>query len=197
MTAPRPRVAVFAGINGAGKSTASRRVLVDVLGIRSFVNADAIARGLNGIDPESVAFNAGRVMVEYLDVLAKARADIALETTLTARSYASWLGKRRAEGYAVYLYYYWLNSPDMAVERVAKRVAAGGHHIPEETIRRRYANSIKNFFDLYQPLCTEWEVYDNSVDRRSTRIASMTEADGEVILDAETWEQIQRSANDE
>ena len=135
MTAPRPRVAVFAGINGAGKSTASRRVLVDVLGIRSFVNADAIARGLNGIDPESVAFHAGRVMVEYLDVLAKKRADIALETTLTARTYASWFTKRRDEGYAVYLYYFWLRDADLAIERVAKRVAAGGTTSP----RRRFA----------------------------------------------------------
>ena len=194
---PRPRVAIFAGINGAGKSTASRRVLVDVLNIRSFVNADAIARGLNGIDPESVAFYAGRVMVEYLDRLAAARSDIALETTLTARTYAAWLRKRRDEGYAVYLYYYWLSSPDLAIERVATRVASGGHHIPDETIRRRYANSVKNFFDLYRPLCTEWFVHDNSVDKTSKLVASLTERAGEVILDAENWDRIQRSAGDD
>ena len=78
-----------------------------------------------------------------------------------------------------------------------QRVAAGGHHIPEETIRRRYANSIKNFFELYRPLCTEWQVYDNSVDDTSTLIASLTESAGEVIFEADTWDQIQWSAGNE
>ena len=190
----RPRVAVFAGINGAGKSTASRHVLTDVLKLRSFVNADAIARGLNGMDPESEAFAAGRVMLDHLDRLAARRADIGLETTLTARSYAAWLRQRRAEGYAVYLYYFWLSSADLAVERVAKRVAAGGHHIPEETIRRRYANSIKNFFELYQPLATEWKVYDNSVAGLSSLIAEFSEDAGITVADWAVWEQTQRSA---
>ena len=109
-----PRVAVLAGINGAGKTTASKEILSTVLKIPTFVNADIIARGLNGLNPEGVAIRAGRIMLQQLDDLAAAKEDFAFETTLAARTYASWLGDLRVAGYEVYLYYYWLSSPDLA-----------------------------------------------------------------------------------
>lgn len=98
-----PRVAVLAGINGAGKTTASKEVLTSVLKIPTFVNADIIARGLNGLNPEGVAIRAGRIMLQQLDDLAAAKEDFAFETTLAARTYASWLGDLRVAGYEVYL----------------------------------------------------------------------------------------------
>ena len=188
-----PRVAVFAGINGAGKSTASRHILVNVLGINTFTNADAIARGLNGINPEGEAIRASRVMLAHLHEQAAAREDIAFETTLAARTYAGWLRGLRDAGYEVYLYYFWLDSPEAAIERVAARVRAGGHHIPEPTIRQRYARTIRNFFDLYQPICSAWHVYDNS-GGGSRLVAWLTAADGEVVRDPDTWVLIRRSA---
>ena len=50
----------------------------------------------------------------------------------------------------------------MAINRVEKRVASGGHNIPEETIRRRYASGIKNFKGLFMPVCDYWMLFDNS-----------------------------------
>ena len=116
-----PRVVVLAGINGAGKTTASQDLLTNQLKIPTFVNADAIARGLNGLNPEAEAFRAGRIMLDQLNDLAARREDFAFETTLAARTYAGWLESLRATGYEVYLYYYWLNSPDLAIARVAAR----------------------------------------------------------------------------
>ena len=84
----KPRAIMLAGINGAGKTTASRALLADTLKVMPFVNADAIAQGINGFDPESAAFDAGRIMVKRLHKLVEQRADFALETTLAARTYA-------------------------------------------------------------------------------------------------------------
>lgn len=189
-----PRVAVLGGINGAGKTTASREVLQNVLGIPVFANADAIARGLNAFNPESEAVRAGRVLLEWLKDLAAAKRDFAFETTLAARTYAPWLAELRATGYEVYLYYFWLNSPETSISRVAERVRAGGHHIPEATIRQRYPRSVRNFFDLYRPVADEWRVYDNS--DRTSRLISAGTLDGEHVFDPFTWEEIERSATD-
>ena len=127
-----------------------------------FVNADAIARGLNAFDVDSQAANAGRVMLDHLHRLAEHRKSFAFETTLSGRGYANWLASLRVLGYEVTLLYYWLESPEVAIRRVAERVAAGGHNVPTATIRRRYRLSIENFFDLYRPLADHWRLYDNT-----------------------------------
>lgn len=154
-----PAVAVLAGINGAGKTTTALPILTRSLGIRVFVNADTIARGLNALDVESEAVKAGRIMLAHLDDLAAARRSFAFETTLSARTYAPRLEALRDAGYVTHLLYFWLKSPDVAIERVAERVRSGGHHIPDDTIRRRYTRSVRNFLDLYRPIVTTWTVY--------------------------------------
>lgn len=192
MRAPRPpRVVVLAGINGAGKTTASRELLANVLKIPTFVNADAIARGLNGLNPEAEAIRAGRIMLTQLDELTKERADFAFETTLAARTYAGWLANLRATGFEVYLYYYWLRAPELAITRVAQRVASGGHFVPDDTIRQRYARSVRNFFELYRPVADVWEVYDNSNGLRV--LLGFGSLDEELIADEAGWEAFRRS----
>ena len=189
-----PRVVVLGGINGAGKTTASRAVLQDVLKIPTFVNADAIARGLNGLNPEAESFRAGRLMLQEMARLVEDRADFAFETTLSARTYAGWLGKLRVLGYETYLFYYWLRSPEMAIRRVADRVQAGGHHVPDEDIRRRYARSVRNFVELYRPVADHWEVYDNTDGER--RLLALGEYGEEEIDDRYDWDTFLRSADD-
>ncbi|NMG20383.1 AAA family ATPase [Brasilonema bromeliae] len=186
-----PRVAIVAGINGAGKTTASQRVLRDLLQMPCFVNADALARGLNGFNPESEAAKAGRLMLDHLHELATAGKDFSFETTLSGRAYAPWLRDLRANGYEVYLYYYWLRSPELAVERVANRVRSGGHHIPEPTIRQRYAKSIRNFFDLFRQQADYWEVCNNSNGRAVLfALGNPTE---ELVVDETLWAAFHRS----
>src|SRR4051812_25712767 len=119
MSQPPPTVAVMAGINGAGKTTASYRILREFLRMPVFVNADTIARGLNAFNVESEAIKAGRIMLDHLKELAGKRRSFSFETTLSARTYAPWLSELREAGYVVHLFYYWLRSPDLAIRRVA------------------------------------------------------------------------------
>jgi len=143
-----PNLYVISGCNGAGKTTASYTVLPEMLNCREFVNADNIAAGISPFNPESVALGAGRIMLKRINELLTEGADFAFETTLATKSYVSLLKKAKASGYKITLVYFWLSSPEEAIERVATRVSKGGHHIPEEVIRRRYYAGINNLVKL-------------------------------------------------
>ena len=157
-----PNLYIISGCNGAGKTTASFTVLPEMLGCREFVNADEIARGLSPFQPEKVAVEAGRIMLQRIDELLRKKKDFAIETTLATRSYAQTIKRARESGYNVTLVYFWLASPELAIQRVKNRVAEGGHHIPEDVIRRRYKKGVKNLFELFISICDYWIIIDNS-----------------------------------
>ena len=168
-----PKLYIIAGCNGAGKTTASYTVLPEMLGCKEFVNADEIAKGLSPFNPESVAIEAGRLMLQRMDDLLSEGSDFAFETTLSTRSYVKFTERAQAKGYFVTLLYFWLPTPEQAIERVATRVREGGHNIPSDVIRRRYANGIKNLTALYIPLCNYWAIYDNSSADEQIRIIAL------------------------
>jgi predicted ABC-type ATPase len=192
MVEPSPSAIVLAGPNGAGKTTAARTLLAETLNVMTFVNADVIAQGLAGFDPESAALEASRIMLTRLRALAERWTDFAFETTLAARSYAAWLRELRETGYAIHLVYIWLVSADLAVARVAERVRQGGHNIPEATIRQRYDRSLQNFFGLYRPLADTWRVYDNSGQANYRLIAAGETTTTERVVDELVWEQMRK-----
>lgn len=183
----RPHVILIAGPNGAGKSTAAPVLLRDLLGVAEYVNADLIAQGLSAFDTESVAFQAGRVMLARLHQLAAQRRNFAFETTLATRSYVRWLADLRGTGYAVDLIFLWLPSPEMAIARVAERVRMGGHDVPEPVIRRRFHRGLQNFFCLYRPLADRWWFYDNSFPEGMVRVASGGRNLPDTVLITEAW----------
>jgi predicted ABC-type ATPase len=187
-----PHIVILSGPNGAGKSTAAPALLPGVLGIAEFVNADTIARGLSEFDPESKSLAAGRIMLRQLHELVGARASFAFETTLASRSFAVWLRPLLATGYQLTVFYLWLSAPEIAVDRVRDRVASGGHHIPENVIRRRYERGISNFFAVYQPLATGWFVYDNSL--RDLRLIAHGRGDETEVVEQATWARIRAMA---
>ena len=123
---------IISGCNGAGKTTASYTVLPDVLECKEFVNADEIARGLSPFNPESMAIEAGRLMLQRINELLRNQQNFSIETTLATRSYTRLVHRAQEQGYKVNLIYFWLSSPDLAIQRVAQRVRNGGHDIPKE-----------------------------------------------------------------
>jgi predicted ABC-type ATPase len=189
-----PCVIVLAGPNGAGKSTSARTLLAESLGLMTFVNADVIAQGLAGFDPDSAALEASRIMLERLRALAAQRADFAFETTLAARSYAAWLAELREGGYRVDLVYFWLASADLAVARVTERVRSGGHAVPEATVRQRYVRSVRNCFTLYLPLADGWRVYDNTAAEGPQLIAQGGGPGAEIVCNDTAWRRLKEQA---
>ncbi|WP_304287819.1 zeta toxin family protein [Capnocytophaga leadbetteri] len=161
-----PKLYIIAGCNGAGKTTASFTILPEVLGCKEFINADEIAKGLSPFQPESVAVQAGRIMLARMDELLQKGETFAFETTLATKSYKQKIEWAQANGYEVTLLFFWLDSPNIAKKRVAQRVAEGGHNIPLETIERRYYNGIANLFTIYIDMVDICYIFDNSEGRK-------------------------------
>lgn len=156
MTRPQRQIVIIAGPNGAGKTTFAREFLPQEADCPTFINADLIAAGLSPFAPDAAALRAGRLMLEEIRRHVAASDSFAFETTLAGRSYASMMKQWRALGYRISLVFLKLDSPELAITRVAERVRQGGHHIPEPVIRRRFAAGLRNFSDLYAPLVDAW-----------------------------------------
>ncbi|MFN0050851.1 MAG: AAA family ATPase [Planctomycetales bacterium] len=187
-----PIAVVLGGPNGAGKSTAAPRVLQGALGVVEFLNADLIARGLSPFDPDGAALAASEIMLRRMDTLAALGVSFGLESTLAARTLAPRLRALVAQGYEFHLVFFYLPSADLAVARVADRVRLGGHDIPEATIRRRYQAGLKNFFELYRPLATSWQMFDNSRAGRMGLIAMGVSLRTVQVLQKRLWKRIQQ-----
>ncbi len=184
-----PNLYIIGGANGSGKTTASMSLLPNFLDCFEYVNADAIAAALSPFNQQSVAITAGRIMLERLQTLSNSGTDFAFETTLAARSFAAFLRSCKTKGYTINLIYFWLRSPELAIARVASRVASGGHSIPEDVIRRRYDRGMQNLLALYLPLCDNWIIYNNS--NETPELVTEGSIEGEqIIYNREIWNQI-------
>jgi len=189
-----PRLFIIAGCNGSGKTTASYALLPEMLKCSEFVNSDEFAKSLSPFHPESAYVAASRYMLMKMRFLLQRRADFCIETTLATRFLLKVIKDAKEAGYYVTILYFWLNSPDLAVSRVAARVASGGHNIKEETIRRRYSVGLHYLFRDFMPLCDRWILLDNS--HVPFTIVAESSEEGKVIRDPEKFSRIQ-SINEE
>lgn len=156
------KIVIIAGPNGAGKTTFAREFLPFEAECPVFINADLIAAGLSPFEPEAAAFRAGRVMLEEIASHVAAGRSFAFETTLSGLTYARMIPEWRSAGYRVKLLFLSLGSEEEAIARVAMRVRQGGHDIPPEVVRRRFASGIRNFRDVYRARVDFWQWFDNS-----------------------------------
>ncbi len=156
-----PELYIIAGCNGAGKSTAAYTLLPDIFNTVEFVNADEIARGLSPFNIEGVAFQAGRIMLERLNYLISEKKSLAFETTLSGYTYFKLIEHAKQKNYTVCFFFVFLDSVDLAKQRVKIRVKKGGHSIPEHIIERRYVKGLINF-SKYAQISDDWYIYDNS-----------------------------------
>lgn len=112
-------------------------------------NLSKIAKGISPFQPEKVEIEAGRMMLSRIKKLLETGENFAFETTLSTRSYVKFVERAKELGFQITCLFFWLESEELAISRVETRVKEGGHHIPEEVIRRRYKSGLKNFFNLF------------------------------------------------
>jgi predicted ABC-type ATPase len=196
MESDRPKVVVIGGPNGAGKTTIAREFLPQ-FGIRTFVNADIIAQGLSMFDSENVAIQAGRVMLARLNELADERADFAFETTLASRSFATRLSAMIEAEYDFHLICVWVPSSAVSIGRIQHRVSHGGHFVPDDTVRRRYAACFRNFFQLSLPLADTWTLLNNSNLGSPQRIAEGEKNAETRVMQSQIWAQLKEEFGDD
>jgi predicted ABC-type ATPase len=188
-----PRLYIISGCNGSGKTTATYTLLPEMLECREFVNSDEFAKSLSPFDPSAASISASRYMLLKIKYLLSKNADFSIETTLATRSLEKTIRQAKDQGYHITVLYFWLSSPELAINRVKDRVAAGGHNIPEETIRRRYYMGLHYFFNIYVPLCDRWVLADNS----TAPFSVIAEGTGPVLLikDNEKYRHIKEIAS--
>lgn len=160
--AKQRRIIIVAGPNGAGKTTFAREYLLKEANCPDFVNVDLIAAGLSPFDPDRAAIRAGRIMLSEIERRVRKGESFAFETTLSGHVYARLLPTWRNARYRVKLIFLSLPSPELAIARVAARVAQGGHHVTNAIVRRRFHSGLRNFQEIYMELVDKWEWYDNA-----------------------------------
>lgn len=183
-----PSVYIIAGPNGAGKTTFAREFFPNYADCRNFINADLIARGVSPFLPEAVAFRAGRLMLEEIELHARRGESFGFETTLSGRSYLSLIRRLKKRRYEVHFFFLWVPTVYLALMRVRARVLEGGHDVPEAVVRRRFDRSIRNFLQHYRPLGDSWMLFDNAA---ATPAVIAFEKQGSLrIMNRETYESL-------
>ena len=157
---PQKRTLIIAGPNGAGKTTLARELLPNEAKISIFINADLLAAGLDPLQPDRAAIQAGRMMLQMIGACVGRGDSFAFETTLSGRGYARMIPRWQAQGYWVTLIFLRVSSPEAAIARVRQRVQEGGHNIHEQVVRRRFHAGWENFQRIYRYLVDNWEVRD-------------------------------------
>lgn len=180
---------ILAGCNGAGKTTAAYYILPEILQCKEFVNADEIAKGLSPFQADKVSYEAGKIMSTRINGLIERGDNFAVETTLSAITYRNKVVQAQQNGYVVNLIYFWLSSTELAKQRVRLRVEEGGHNIAPPVIIRRYYKGLKNFFEIFLPLCDNVMLFDNSDNAPKLIMAKVKDQDPE-IYNTEIYNQI-------
>jgi predicted ABC-type ATPase len=172
---------IVAGCNGAGKTTASFTILPEMLDCYEFVNADEIAKGLSPFQPEKSAIEAGKIMLRRIEYLLSENSSFAFETTLSTKTHKNTILKAQAAEYNVTLLFFWLQTIELAKERVQKRVSEGGHDIEQRIIERRYLSGIRNLFDIYLPIADEVLIFDNSEGKHELIAKKINQSDISIL----------------
>lgn len=176
----KPTFWLIAGPNGAGKTTYARAHLLAATGTLDFVNLDEIARGLSPLAPERARAAAARAAIWRLRGFFATRMDCATETTLAGATQRALIAEAKTAGFDIGILFFAVRAPETCLVRVARRVAEGGHDVPEADIRRRYTRGLANL-PGYFALADRWRLFD--ADNGRPRIVAERHAGGVEIVE--------------
>jgi predicted ABC-type ATPase len=154
---------IIAGPNGSGKTTLAKEFLSNVSLI--FLNADEIAAGINSENLQSVRITAGKILLNKIDKLFQNKQSFAIESTLAGNYLIKFIHKARSLGYKISIIYFFVDNPDVCINRIKIRVSQGGHSVPDEDVKRRYYRSKKNFWYKYKNLADDWIMLYNGIEK--------------------------------
>ncbi len=187
-----PLCVIIGGPNGAGKSTLASELIPKGV---EYIDPDLTAQRLRSEGARNADVKAGRILLARINERFEARLSFAIETTLAGRSLLRSIEKLKSVGYRLHLIYVGLPDPDLAVQRVRFRIQAGGHGIPEETIRRRFRSGLVNLVNKYLPRADTWSVYYNVISGEPHLIAERKAGGRTTVYDPEVWEELQHGAS--
>ena len=194
MNASPPKLIIFAGANGSGKTTAAKYLLtLPHFSVREFVNADEIARGLSPFNPDGQALKSGRLMLQRINELIDSGDNFAFETTLASRSFLKIIESAKKRGYLCRLYFFYTDTADININRIKRRVMEGGHHVPDKDVKRRYNRGLQNLVHLYWNICDTIAVYDISRGGMQD-IAFKTRSGKTCPMNLDLWKRIKEKA---
>jgi len=155
-------IEIVAGPNGSGKTTFAESYLQNKRHTAIYLNPDLIALGISPSPSEKTSIQAGRLLITEVKNLIENNKSFCFESTLSGTHWLRTLKKAKQKGYRIVIYYIYLRNYKLNIARIKKRVSLGGHNIPNLTVKRRIPRSIKNYWNLYRPLCDDWYIFDNS-----------------------------------
>lgn len=188
-----PALLIIAGPNGSGKSTAYRDTDIEAGG-RSLwiVNPDLLTERIQLTEGLPLT-DANRAAVDRIEAWIEASIDvhksIGVETVLSTDKYRRLVAHAKSRGFAIWLIYVVLDSPERNVERVRLRVKKGGHAVPEDKIRARYVRSLQQFPWFLDQADRAW-IYDNSgaeikkIGEKEKGVISLDETALPAVVDA-------------
>ena len=157
----KKRFWLIAGPNCVGKTTYAFKHVVAISGSVNFVNMDEIARGLSPLAPVAAEREAARVALWRARFFIANDIVFSMETTMSGNVHRALMEEAREAGLSPVLLYFSVREPEISLQRIARRVAEGGHDVAEDVVRRRFTRSHANL-PRYAAAADLWRVYEAS-----------------------------------